>query len=57
LDSISIDCQANNCALILSDGQELLSFNFNDLDKLEYELLRLKIGVYDREVRTKKNVR
>lgn len=56
-DSISIDCQSNKCLLKLSNGQELMSFHFTDLDKLEYELLRLNIGVYDREIKKKKNAR
>lgn len=57
LDSIRINCQANKCLLKLTDGQELMSFQFNDINKIEYELLRLNLGVYDREIKKKKNAR
>ena len=57
LDSIDINCHKNKCVLTLSDGQELLSFPFTNMDKLEYELLRLKIGEYDRDIKMKKNAR
>ena len=55
LDSIRIDCKANKCILKLTYGQELMSFQFKDLDKVEYELLRLNLGVYDLEIKMKKN--
>lgn len=57
LDSININCKMRNCVLTLSDGQELMSFQFNGIDKLEYELLQLKIGMYYREIKMKKNAR
>ncbi len=57
LDTISINCHAQNCSLVLSIGQELMSFEFIDMDKLEYELLRLKIGEYNRQIKMKENAR
>jgi len=51
LDSIRINCRENKCLLTFTSGQELMSFQISDIDKLEYELLRLKIGVYDREIK------
>lgn len=55
IDSLNIDCQVGKCIVTLTDGQELTSFQFNDFDKLEFELLRIKIGAYNKEIKMKKN--
>lgn len=57
LDTMSVNCQTQTCSIRLSDGQELMNFEFSDMDKLEFELLRLKIGVYNRKIKMKKNAR
>jgi hypothetical protein len=57
LDTMNIDCQTNICFVELSNGQKLLSFEFADMDKLDFELLRIQMGVYNREIKKKKNAR
>jgi len=52
LDSIKIECQEEKCSYTLSTGQKLTTFSFAKFDTLEYELLRLKLNVYDEEIRT-----
>jgi len=57
LDTMNIDCQTNNCSIRLSDDQLIMSFEFSDMDKLEFELLRLQMGEYNREIKMKVNAR
>lgn len=57
LDTINIDCQANVCKVELSNSEDLFRFEFTDMDKLEFELLRIQMGVYNREIKKKKNAR
>lgn len=53
LDSVNIEFTRNNCIFRLSTGEEIHSFEFNDLSDIEYELLRLKLGIYDRQIKMK----
>ena len=57
LDTVIIECHSKFCTIQLSDNQLLTSFEFVDMDKLELELLRLQMGVYNREIKKKKNAR
>ena len=57
LDTMIIDCQNQSCLIRVSNGEEITSFEFVNMDKLKFELLRFKLGQYDREIRMKKNAR
>jgi hypothetical protein len=57
LDTLTISCQNRVCSIMLPDGQEVLSFGFTNMDKFEYEFYRLRIGVYDRQIKKKKDKR
>ena len=56
-DSIFINCLNNKCILSLSDGSELNSFPFEDYPNLEYELYKIPVGFYEREIKILKNAR
>lgn len=54
LDSLTISLENDICEIKLSNKNNLLSFNNFNLDKLEYEILRLQLSVYDRDIKIKK---
>jgi hypothetical protein len=51
-DTVSIICKGNDCKFITSNGKEFLSFT---RDKFEFEFFKLIQGMYNREIRIKKN--
>lgn len=55
--SIKINYNDQNCKLHLSDDNELMNFHFPNLQMLEYELLSLRMGFYDREIKRMKKER
>ncbi|MDZ4844808.1 MAG: hypothetical protein SH857_04575 [Chitinophagales bacterium] len=46
-DSIKIDCKEFVCSFTLSNGLPCMSFSFEEFFRLEYELLRVKSGLYN----------
>lgn len=52
-DTIQINCKNQLCVLTLTNKTELITFPFSDIYGIEYELLRLRMGIYDREIRRK----
>jgi hypothetical protein len=54
LDSLKFSLENNICEIRFSNNQSLMTFGNCDLAKLEYEILRLLIGVYDRDIKIKK---
>lgn len=57
LGTLNIACQTGVCSINLSDGQQVMSFDFVDMDRLEFEMLRLQMGEYNREIKKKKDAR
>jgi hypothetical protein len=51
-EKIIISCENDSCMFILEDNQTLLSFASQDLNKLEFELARLSMGVYSRKIKS-----
>jgi hypothetical protein len=49
-DTINIAFSSEICSFKLYKHQAILAFDCSDLDKFEYELLRLKYGLYDRKI-------
>ena len=57
LDTLRIECYMKTCSIRLSDGQTIMNFEFSDMHKLKFELLRLQLGVYNREIEMIKDLR
>ena len=56
-DSIFINCRNKKCTLFLSNGSEINSFPFEEYPHLEYELYKISLGYYEREIKILKNTR
>ena len=49
-DTISVICINKKCAFKLNSNEEFITFDYLGWEKVEYEFLRLKIGMYDRKL-------
>ncbi|MCZ4408917.1 hypothetical protein O3Q51_08865 [Cryomorphaceae bacterium 1068] len=56
-DSLTLSLEHDVCEIDFSNNDSLMTFRNCDLDKFEYEILRLLIGVYDRDIKIKKDAR
>lgn len=55
-DSIYITCTNKMCVFKLNSDKKIISFQYTDYEKFEYELLCLTLGIYNREImKTKTN--
>jgi hypothetical protein len=54
IDTVKVTCRQKKCIAETSENIRFLQFPIN---QLEYELCRIGIGVYDREIRIKKTTR
>lgn len=53
-EKVSLICEGDSCLFTLDDNQVLLSFTSQDLNKFEFELERLAMGLYTRKIKTLK---
>lgn len=53
-DTVFVNCVSDTCSFCLSNHNELVRFSFDSLQKLQDQLFKLMIGVYDRDIWEKK---
>lgn len=50
-DTINLKCIDKKCTFKLNPNREISTFEITDFNKFDYELLRLKFGMYDRKIK------
>jgi hypothetical protein len=50
-DTIYLNCSEKKCSFKLESDKEIIAFDLTEFFKFDYELTRLKIGMYDRKIK------
>jgi hypothetical protein len=56
-DSIYVTCTNKTCVFALKANKKIISFDYTGYERLDYELSRLSLGVYNREIMNIKIIR